>query len=181
MRRVFALDEARFGLRVWHRRSWCPWGTRPPWVYEDRYTWLWLYVAVEPTTGESVVLFLPHTDSPCFQRFLEELRRAVPDEPIGVVLDGSGSHTSGAVQWPAGLKRLPLPPYSPELNPAERWFEALRRSLANRLFDTLDDLEHALTEALQPYWNDPTQLIRLTAYPWWRDAVQTTIQNITTL
>lgn len=126
------------------------------------------------------MVFLPHTDGSCFQRFLEEVRRAVPDGPIGVVLDGSGSHTSGAVRWPAGVQPLPLPPDSPELNPAERWFEAVRHALANRVFDTLEDLEQALTDALRPYWDDPTQLIRLTAYPWWRDAVQDAAQNITT-
>jgi hypothetical protein len=38
--RVFAFDEARFGLKVWHRRRWCPYGTRPPWLHEDRYQWL---------------------------------------------------------------------------------------------------------------------------------------------
>jgi hypothetical protein len=50
--RLFAMDEARFGLKSWHRRRWCPRGIRPPWVVEDRYEWLWLYAAVEPrTTG----------------------------------------------------------------------------------------------------------------------------------
>src|ERR687886_394913 len=56
VRRVFALDEARFGLKVRHRRRWCPFGARPPWIHADRDEWLWLSVAVEPTTGESVVL-----------------------------------------------------------------------------------------------------------------------------
>jgi len=46
--RVLALDEARFGLKSWHRRRWCPCGHRPPWVVQDRYEWFWLYAAVEP-------------------------------------------------------------------------------------------------------------------------------------
>ena len=70
------------------------------------------------------------------------------------------------------MHRLPLPRYSPELNPPERWFEELRKSLANRIFDTLDELEQALIEALRPYWQDPTKLVRLTAFPWWREAAQ---------
>ena len=173
MRRVFALDEARFGLKVRHRRRWCPFGDRPPWLHADRYQWFWLYVAVEPTTGESVVLYLPHTDGICLERFLQEVRRAVPEEePLALVLDGSGSHTSQHIRWPAGMHRLPLPRYSPELNPPERWFEELRKSLANRIFDTLTDLETALTETLRPYWDNPAQLVQLIAFPWWRDAVQ---------
>jgi transposase len=169
---VFALDEARFGLKVRFRRRWCPFGARPPFVHQDRYEWLWLYVAVEPVSGASIVLFLPRLDGVCFEAFLAAFRRAVPAGRIGLVLDGAGSHGSGRVRWPAELEPIALPRYSPELNPAERWFEQLRATLANRVFASLADLEAALTEALEPYWEEPDKLARLTAYPWWRKAVQ---------
>ena len=87
------------------------------------------------------------------------------------MLDNSGSHSSSKVRWPDGITKIALPPYSPELNPAERWFEALRRIFANAIFDTLTDLEAALTEALRPYWQDPAKLQRLIGYPWWCDAI----------
>lgn len=61
--RVLALDEARFGLKSWHRRRWCPCGHRPPWVVQDRYEWFWLYAAVEPATGQSCCLYLPYLDA----------------------------------------------------------------------------------------------------------------------
>src|SRR4051794_36407978 len=64
---VFAMDghgvegpHARFGLKVTHRRLWCPFGSRPPWVHEHQYHWFWLYAAVEPVSGTCCVLFLPH-------------------------------------------------------------------------------------------------------------------------
>jgi transposase len=126
------------------------------------------------------VLFLPRTDPACLQAFLDAFRqRCAPDADakVAVVLDGSGSHTGAQVRWPAGLQRLRLPPLSPELNPAERWFEELRAALADRVFDTLADLEAALTEALRPSWEEPQRLVRRLAYSWWREAVQ----NITTL
>jgi transposase len=150
VQRVFAMDEARFGLKVTHRRLWCPFGSRPPWIHNHQYHWFWLYAAVEPVSGTCFVLFLPHVDGICFERFLEELRKHTGADPIGLVLDNSGSHTSGKVRWPEGIAKIPLPPYSPELNPAERWFEALRRVFANAIFDTLEELEDALTEALRP-------------------------------
>lgn len=169
--RVFAMDEARFGLKVTHRRLWCPFKSRPPWTHEHEYVWMWLYVAVEPVSGDSFVLFLPHVDGVCFQRFLEEFYKNKGEERIGIVLDNSGSHTSGKVEWPEGLEKIPLPPYSPELNPAERWFEALRRVFANKIFNSLEELEAALTEALRPYWEDPAKLQRLVGYPWWCKAL----------
>ena len=166
------LDEARFGLKVRFRRRWCPFGVRPPSAHQDRHERLWLYVAVGPVSGESGALFLPCMGAPRFGLSLREIRRAVPAGRVGLVLDGTGSHTSRRVPWPAGLEPIALPPYSPELNPAERWFEQLRATLANRVFASLADLEAALTEALEPYWAQPDKLIRLTAYPWWREAVQ---------
>ena len=118
------------------------------------------------------MLVLPRMDGVCFESFLAALRRAVPTGRIGLVFDGAGSHGSGDVRWPAGVEPVALPPYSPELNPPERWFEQLRAALADRVFDTLAELEEALTAALAPYWTEPDRLVRLTAYPWWRDAVQ---------
>ena len=97
VQRVFAMDEARFGLKVTHRRLWCPFGSRPPWPHEHQYQWFWLYAAVEPVSGTCVVLFLPHVDGICFQRFLEEVRQHTGSDTVGLVLDNSGSHTSGKV------------------------------------------------------------------------------------
>jgi len=170
--RVFALDEARFGLKVWHRRRWCPKGVRPPWLYEERYQWLWLYAAVEPLTGKSFFLFLPRLDGECFQLFLEELRAWYPGEGMVVVLDNSSSHRSGEVDWPAGLRGLPLPSYSPELNPAEGLFKAARAELSNEVFQDLEGLEQRLMGWVRRYQENPEQLQRLTAYPWWIGGVE---------
>ena len=164
---MFAVDEARFGLKTWFRRRWCPSGFRPPWPHQHRYEWLWLYAAVEPATGESFCLYMPHLNGDCFGVFLEQLRQAYPDDEILVVLDRAGAHVSGEVEWPDGVAPLLLPARRPELDPAERWFGELRDPLANTAFATLAELEEMLTEALRPYWEDVTRLARLTGYGWW--------------
>lgn len=160
------MDEARFGLKVWHRRRWCPRGFRPPWIHQDKYEWLWLYMAVEPATGESFCLYLPYLDGQCFEIFLRELNRAYPGEAV-VVLDGAPGHRSGQVSWPEGVEALPLPPYSPELNPVERYFQELRARLSNKIFDTIEQIMEALSEELAPYWQEPSMLASLTGYGWW--------------
>jgi hypothetical protein len=172
VQRVWAVDEARFGLKIWYRRRWCPVGTRPPWIYDDEYEWLWLYAAVEPTTGQSFCLFLPRLDSTCFELFLHEWRPTFPAEPWAVVLDNSGAHTSARVRWPDGIQPMHLPAYSPELNPGERWFKELREPLSNHVHDSLESLETSLTQALREYWEHPLALVQLTAYPWWRQGVE---------
>ena len=163
---VWAFDEARFGLRIQVRRRWCPCRVRPPWLVDDQYEWLWLYAAVEPATGRSLFLFLPGVSKEWFACFLAALSREVGEQRVGLVLDNSSSHRAD-MAWPAHLTPLPLPSYSPELNPAEQIFRVLRAKLANRIFDTVAELEAALTEQLQRFWDEPAILHQLTAYPWW--------------
>ena len=172
-----ALDEGRFGLITWLRRRWCPLGARPPWIVQDEYEWLWLYAAVEPTTGTGVFLLLPTVEGQCLELFLQHLRQELGKGPIGVVLDSSGSHRSGQVSWPQDMHPLYLPPYSPELNPAEQIFRHLRKQLANTIFTTLDELQNALIDQLQQFWEHPTVLLHLTGYPWWIEAVNANISS----
>jgi transposase len=89
-----------------------------------------------------------------------------------VVLDNSGAHTSGHVRWPDGIAPVPLPAYSPELNPGERWFTERREPRSNRPYESLATLEASLTQALRPYREHPSALVQLTAYPWWRQGVE---------
>ena len=139
-------------------------------MFQDKYEWLWLYAAVEPSTGESLSLYMPRLDGDCFAVFLEELRRAYPGEEIVLVSDRAGSHTSSRVAWPEGIEPLFLPARSPELDPVERWFEELRGPLANEVFETVEAIGDALAEALRPYWEAPEELARLTGYDWWIEA-----------
>jgi len=45
--------------------------------------------------------------------------------------------------------------------------------LSNRMFESVEDLQQALTRILKPYyWEDPALLKRLTAYSWWVEAVE---------
>ena len=72
---------------------------------------------------------------------------------------------------------LYLPPYSPELNPAEQIFRHLRKTLSNGIFTTLDELQNALIDELQRLWEHPTVVLHLTGYPWWVEAVKTNISS----
>jgi transposase len=141
-------------------------------VVEDQYEWLWLYAAVEPASGEAFFLLLPGVCTEWFALFLAEFAKEVAGRRVGLVLDGSGSHRA-AIAWPDGVTPVPLPPYSPELNPAEQVFRVLRAKLANRVFADLAELEAAITERLRSFWDEPATLRQLTAYPWWLRGVET--------
>jgi transposase len=66
------------------------------------------------------------------------------------VLDQAGWHTTDKLRVPQNISLLPLPPKSPELNPAENVWQFLRQNkLSNRIFG---DYEAIVTAACQA-WN----------------------------
>ena len=70
---------------------------------------------------------------------------------------------------PAPRPLPPAPPYSPELNPVERFGGLLKAAVANRLYPTLHRLEDHLIAAARP-WTAPDKVAGL-LHPWLVDQV----------
>lgn len=136
------------------------------------YEWTYLYAALDPASGESFCLYLPGMDGLCLEAFLERLGEAYAEYHLLLVLDGAPSHTSRQITPPENVSLMTLPAYSPELNPVERWFQEFRRALSNRIFETVELLQEALTKVLGPYWEEPARLQRLTGFSWWVEAIE---------
>jgi transposase len=83
--------------------------------------------------------------------FLEQFAVEVhPDVHVVMIWDQAGFHCSKALRIPANVTILPLPPYSPELNPIENLWHYLRsHHWSNRVYDAYDDLRTAACEAWQ--------------------------------
>jgi transposase-like protein len=177
LKRGVAFEEGRFGLKTWLRRRWCPLGERPAWIVTEEYEWLWLYAAVEPSTGTGVFLLRPTVEGACLELFRQHLRKELGEGSLAVVLDNAPSQHSGEVNWPDEMYPLYLPPYSPEWNPAEQIFRHLRKRLSNRVFTSLDELQQALIDELQQFWEHPTVLLHLTGDPWWLQALPSNISS----
>lgn len=147
--RVFFMDEARFGQQGTITDVWAPTGSRPRAVRQTRYEWVYLYTAVEPTTGDSAALVAPNVDTGTMNQFLQIVdAERKSDEHIVLIMDQAGWHKSKQLQMPQGITGLLLPPYSPELNPVENLWHYLRSHyLANRTYENYDDLLNAGTAA----------------------------------
>ena len=151
--RWFVQDEARIGQQGTLTRVWARTGSRPAAVrqteYEWVYLWVYLWAAVEPATGASVAMITPMVDTGLMQQFLAGLSGTLaPDEHAVLVLDQAGWHVAKALAVPANVTLLFLPPYSPELNPAERLWAWLRsHHLANRVYADYQELLSATDRA----------------------------------
>ena len=89
-----------------------------------------------------------------------------------MVLDGAGWHKSRTFRLPGHLRLLFLPPYSPELNPQEHLWDALREKyFHNRVFDSIDALEDHLVTGLRDLETAPGRVKSITAWDWIINAV----------
>jgi len=68
---------------------------------------------------------------------------------------------------PAHMRLIYLPAYSPELNPAEHLWEAIREDcFANHVFADLDAVERALTRGLVALESDHERTRSMTGFGW---------------
>ena len=142
-------DEARLGLKPIVRKVWALRGQRPLARNRTRYEWLYGYGFVRPAKGQSYWLVVPTVTTAVMRLALAEFARAIgagADEQIILVVDRAGWHRSGELEVPAGVELVFLPASTPELQPAERLWPMLREAVANRSFESLDELQDRLVE-----------------------------------
>ena len=166
---LFFGDEMRYGLISNFRRSWSRVGERTiidkQQSYENRY----LFSAVSPLSGDSFHLSgIDGFDSDAAHTFLLELKKQHLDRMVILVWDNAPCHRVKVHRTIPGLIVLFLPPYSPELNPAERFFEELRKATANQIFTTIEAQEKAIEEKLNALAGDVDAMKQLTGYEWIR-------------
>jgi putative transposase len=159
-------DEARVGQkgRVCHR--WWTRGQRPPGLCDRRYTWVHLFAAVRPATGQRFALVMPVVSTEAMNLFLDRFsRQLAADEHAVMVLDQAGWHGANDLRVPPNITLVPLPPYSPELNPVERlWLFLRERHFSHRLLDDYDHIVDACCHA----WKQltPQRIRSLCWYPY---------------
>jgi transposase len=107
--------------------------------------------------------------------FLEHLVALDPQAEHVVIQDQAGFHLNPELhEMPAGVHVLPLPPYSPELNPVEAIGDVIKDRIGNTLWATLEALEEAIGEELQPIYESAERVRSLVSHGWLIDQVNAT-------
>jgi transposase len=164
-------DEARVGQKGRTCHRWYERGIRPPGLADKRFASLYLFAACRPGTDQAFALALPEATAASRAVFLERFARELePGAHAALILDRAGWHVARGLTVPANVTLVPLPPYSPELNPVERvWLYLRERFLSLRLFRDY----RAIVDACCIAWNrlvaDPGRLRSLCDQPWIRN------------
>ena len=148
--KIFFEDEASFGRMGGYHRCWVPKSDRAIVKKQQIRQYLYAFTAVCPETGESCSIISPVCNTDAMRALLEEASKMYAHYRILMIVDGAAWHTTKKLKVPENIELLPLPAYSPELNPTEHIWDYIReqKRFKNHVFESLDAVEAQLVIAL---------------------------------
>jgi transposase len=167
--RVWVADEHRYGLISVVRRCWGLRGVRVTAPYQTKYVWGYLHSALEVDGQHAAqALFSSSVNLETSGKFLEQIAQSDPQAQHVVIWDQAGFHPrAGHATVPPGVHLLSLPPYSPELNPVEKIGAFIKDAVCNRVWQTMEAIEAAISEELEPLWKIPERVAQLVGQTGW--------------
>jgi len=157
--RVYFPDEMRLGLRGTLRRVLAPRGVKVVQKVQLVYEWTYLLLAVDPLRGQIRWSWIERMNT---EHLLPVLRQwKLPC----VVWDGAPAHQAQALSE-LEMVRIRQPAYSPELNPAERVFEEVRRAVEGEVYPSLEAKQQAAEVYLRALEADPERVRQLCGWEW---------------
>ena len=166
---IWFQDEARVGQQGSLEYIWAPIGSRPLAVRDNRHDSVYLFGAVCPARGTGAAVIMPAVNSEAMTEHLTEIATQVEPGAQAVLLcDGAGWHQqSERLIIPDNITPLPIPPYSPELNPMENIWDYLRgNKLSHTVWDSYDAIVQACAEAWRFLIADPSRIKSIATRSW---------------
>jgi transposase len=118
-----------------------------------------LFGAFSPITGDHFELEMPYCNSDTFQIFLNEFSNSSPDEYKILLLDNGAFHKAQKLVIPNDIALLFIPPYSPELNPAEKIWWKMKRTFSGKLHKTLENVSEFIKDQVTILTNEQVKSI----------------------
>ncbi len=147
---VFFFDESRFGTHSKVGHGWFKKGSRTQVKVKIGRENFYLYSAINPRNGDDVSLLAPHVNTDCMNIFLEQMSKDLGTREAFLIMDCASWHRSKGLKTPENITIIYLPPYSPELNPVERFWQHLKDNLIkNKMYDSIKLLENAVSEFIR--------------------------------
>jgi transposase len=124
-------------------------GVKPVAPFLHRFDNLYLFGAFSPITGDKFLLEMPHCNSYTFQVFIDQLALQKPEEFKILILDNGAFHHAASLKIPDNMAFIFLPPYSPELNPAEKMWRWFKDRVSMIAYNNLEMLQQQISQITQ--------------------------------
>ena len=127
------------------------------------YRWTYLFLVVDVRRGRLQWSWIDSMKSESIAGAVNGLKHHSDMEAL--VWDGARGHRGEMVEG-MGMPTIVQPPYSPELNPAERVFQEVRRWVEGRVYESVEEKMKAVDAYLNELESDPGRVRSLTAWKW---------------
>lgn len=117
---------------------------------------------------------MPFCNATAFQIFLDEFSKQKPEQLKVIFLDNGAFHKAGKLQIPKNIILIFLPPYSPELNPAEKIWWTLKKEITMKNYKTMDEMMMDMVRIIKSTLTIK-KIIKLTSYKIFLSAYRTII------
>lgn len=164
---LFWGDEMRLGLIGQVRKVWAPRGVKVEQPVEYERQWAYLNLAVNGLTGQ---LRWAWTENMQGVSIAPVVQTWSTTGVVVLVWDRARGHR-GLAYTDVPVKRIEQPPYSPELNPAERIFEYLRDTVEGKVYGTVAAKQQAVETELEKLAAAPEVVRSLAGWTWIRQSV----------
>jgi len=138
-------------------------------VRDNRHDSAYLFGAICHDRKVGAAIIMPTVNAEAMTEHLKEISTQVGCGAHAVVVcDGAGWHQRGGrLRVPNNITLLPLPSYSPELNPMENIWDYLRgNKLGRRVWDTYEAILAACRDTWLFLLNDLVRIDSI-AHRWW--------------
>ncbi len=153
-------DEMRVGLCGQGRRVWAPRGVKVRQRVQMTREWRYLALAVDGLRGTLRWCWIANMKGPAIAEAVASWQAQGVE---AVVWDGASGQRAPEVRR-VGLTLVQQPPYAPELQPAERVFEELRRVVEGQVYATLEEQVAAVERELLALAADPARVKALAGW-----------------
>jgi len=159
-------DETRVGQQGSITRTWFYKGKRPRLVRQQQFLSAYIFGAVCPQKDKAVAFLSPVCNKESMQIHLNIIAESVEGHAV-LVLDGAGWHSTKSLIIPKNITLLPLPPYSPELNPKENFWQSLKSQyLSNQVYTSVENIMDICEKAWLEFVNVEENVRKLCTRKW---------------
>lgn len=130
-------------------------GVKPLAPYQHKFKNLYLFGAFSGIDGAHFLLEMPYCNKDAFQIFLDQFAEQKPDEFKIIILDNGAFHHAKSLSIPRNIALLFLPPYCPELNPAENMWQFIKGKVSMSVHKTIETLQQLLSNTIHNELTEP--------------------------
>lgn len=148
-------------------------GTRPRMQRQQQFMSAYIFGAICPSKNKGAAIVSSVCNTNAMNEHLKEISHNIEDGFHAILVhDNAGWHSSLALEVPENITLLPLPPYSPELNPQEQIWQYLKdKFLKNRVFNSVKEIVDECCKSWNSFLEIPNIIRSIGTREWAQSAV----------